>query len=91
MAPAPASGPLAISGTAIGAVPALAPEPPLERISFSLELLASARSIVMLVSGAEKAETVRRVIEDRDPSLPAAYLPSESVCWILDRPAVERL
>jgi 6-phosphogluconolactonase len=50
-----------------------APRPPAERITLTLPLLRRARYTVMVVAGAEKRETLARVLAG-DTSLPAALL-----------------
>ncbi|MFI5363048.1 MAG: 6-phosphogluconolactonase [Elusimicrobiota bacterium] len=64
------------------------------RVSFTLPTLNAARKIVFLVSGPEKAETARLVLEEA----PSAALPSSLVqpmrgelLWLLDKPAAQRL
>jgi 6-phosphogluconolactonase len=66
--------------------PGLAPFVP--RISLSLPAINAARSIVFLVTGAEKAEAVARAMAG-DPSAPASQVqPHEgTVTWILDAAA----
>ncbi|MCP4204661.1 MAG: 6-phosphogluconolactonase [bacterium] len=69
------------------------PAAPHERISFSFELLAAARRILILASGEDKAEVVYRVLEERDRSLPVTQVDPRSgvVCWVLDAAAASRL
>lgn len=69
------------------------PVPPDGRISFTFELLAAARRILILAAGESKAEVVRRALEDGDRSLPVARVDprSGSVCWLLDSEASGRL
>jgi 6-phosphogluconolactonase len=66
------------------------------RISVSLGVLNSARTVFFLVSGSEKAEITRQVL--RDPREHRGLLPSERVCptegqllWFLDSQAASRL
>jgi len=59
------------------------------RLTLTLPVLNAARQVIFLVTGAEKAERVRDVLEHNDPRFPAAQvLPEEGTCtWILDHEA----
>ena len=58
------------------------------RISCTLPVLNGARQAVFLVSGARKAEALRGVLDDRDPSLPATHIRPRATChWYVDRAA----
>lgn len=74
-------------------VPTRSPEPPHERISLSLRTLNAARCVIFLVTGEEKADALRRVLERRDGSLPAARIQpiDGEVCWLVDREAAGEL
>jgi 6-phosphogluconolactonase len=63
------------------------------RLTFTYPLINAARQILFLVSGGNKAEAVQRIIEDRDPALPASGVQpaSGSVTWYLDKSAAGRL
>jgi 6-phosphogluconolactonase len=65
------------------------------RITMTLPLINAARTVMFVVSGAEKAAMVRRVLRDGDAPAP---LPSQRIrptggqlCWMLDRAAAEQL
>ncbi len=67
-----------------------APKMPPERISFSYRLINAARLVLVLVAGADKAETVRRVFRDApDPAaLPMQGVqPAGELLWLLDQAA----
>lgn len=68
---------------------------PAERVSLTPAVFNSARNIVFLVSGWDKAEAVAAVLQGQsDPKRwPAARINPESgrLFWLLDRPAAERL
>jgi 6-phosphogluconolactonase len=49
-----------------------------ERVSITLPVINNALNVVFLVSGPEKAETLKRVLEDDDLTLPAAQVTPES-------------
>lgn len=51
-----------------------APKPPPERITFTLPLLFRARSLLLLATGAEKAEALAAVLAGPDPNVPASML-----------------
>jgi 6-phosphogluconolactonase len=64
------------------------------RITMTLPLINAARVVMFVVSGAEKATIVRRVLRARDSSpLPAQLVrPTDGeLCWMLDRAAAEEL
>lgn len=59
------------------------------RITLTYPVLEAAREVIFLVSGAGKAEVLRRVVEEHDPRLPAARVrPKEGeLLWLVDRAA----
>lgn len=64
------------------------------RITFTLPLINAAAKVAFVVSGAEKADMVRAVLEDPpSPSHPASLVsPAKGdLLWLLDRPAASRL
>lgn len=69
------------------------PAPPHQRLSFSFELIGAAREVLFLVSGGSKADVVRRVLEERECSLPAARVAGSggAVSFVLDSEASSRL
>lgn len=50
------------------------PKPPLERITFTLPLINNANDVVFVVTGASKADVVKRVFIDGDKSFPSAWV-----------------
>ncbi len=71
-------------------VPEAGMEPLVPRISLTLPALNAARHVVFLVTGAEKAEALRRAFGDPpDPSSPAAHVrpPAGELTLFLDPPA----
>jgi 6-phosphogluconolactonase len=67
------------------------PKPPPERLTLTPSALAAARQVVMLASGAGKAEPVKRAIEGVwEPSATPAQL-ARSAIWIVDKPAAGAL
>ncbi len=73
------------------------PKPPPRRITITPRVVVAARSVLMLVSGHEKAEAVERALEGpADPHGVPAQLackadPGKPRCWIVDRAAAARL
>lgn len=65
------------------------PKPPPVRLTLTLEAISHAREAWFLVTGADKAETLRAVFEGTDPTLPAARVePSDGrVLWLVDSEA----
>jgi len=61
-----------------------APKPPPERVSLSLPLLCAARDIVLIASGASKADAVAAVIAGPDPHVPASLLRAGRLQLIVD-------
>ncbi|BBL73584.1 6-phosphogluconolactonase [Methylomagnum ishizawai] len=66
------------------------PKPPPTRLTLTLDAINQARRILFLVTGADKAETLRTVFADPAPtaaSLPAARIKAEGAAWLVDREA----
>lgn len=65
----------------------------IDRVSLSMGVLTAAEQLVLLVSGAAKADTVKRALTGTDPGLPAAVATAHArkVTWLLDRPAASGL
>jgi 6-phosphogluconolactonase len=74
-------------------VPVTGGDPDVPRLTITFPVINKARNVVFLVSGKEKAEMVKSVIEDHEPHLPASHvLPaSGSLTWMLDREAATLL
>ncbi|KAH8287109.1 hypothetical protein KR054_003232 [Drosophila jambulina] len=53
------------------------PKPPPERITFTLPLINKARDVAFVVTGAGKANVVKRVFADQDKEFPAAWVNPE--------------
>jgi 6-phosphogluconolactonase len=69
-----------------------APKPPPTRLSLSFDQLNNARRVVFLVGGADKASTVKRIVEDGE-QLPAARVQPHNgeLLWLLDAAAAKDL
>ncbi|XP_039065763.1 probable 6-phosphogluconolactonase 2 [Hibiscus syriacus] len=72
------------------------PEPPLERITFTLPVINSASNVAIVVKGERKAEAVHLAIDNighDSPSLPAGLvqLTKGKLVWFLDKPAASKL
>ena len=61
---------------------AVAPSPPVERVTLTHRTLDAAGQVIVLVSGIEKAEALARVARQED--LPAAHLAPDRLEWIVD-------
>jgi 6-phosphogluconolactonase len=71
---------LAISGS---------PKPPSERVTLTLEKLNAARRILLVVTGAEKAPMLARVIQGADPAVPASLLERDVLEIVADAAALD--
>ena len=65
-----------------------APKPPPERVSLSLEVLRSARSVILLASGPAKAAALARALAGPDAAVPASLLVGERLSVIADTAAL---
>ena len=65
-----------------------APKPPPDRVSLSLEVLRSARSVILLASGSAKAAALARALADPDPAVPASLLVRDRLAVIADTAAL---
>jgi 6-phosphogluconolactonase len=64
------------------------PKPPPERVTLTLGKLNEARRILLLVTGAEKAPILARVLAGPDPDLPASLLARDRLEVIADAAAL---
>lgn len=77
---------LSARGVAVGVHDS--PKPPPRRVSLTLEKLNASRRILLLVTGAEKAPMLARVIAGPDPAVPASLLAREDLEVIADMAAL---
>lgn len=67
------------------------PKPPAQRLTLTLATLNQARVVVFLVTGADKAPALRRILVEK-ANLPAAKVsPRERTRWLLDEAAASAL
>jgi len=64
------------------------PKPPPERVTLTLGKLNESRTILLLVTGAEKAPMLARVIAGPDPAVPASLLARDRLEIIADAAAL---
>jgi 6-phosphogluconolactonase len=64
------------------------PKPPPERVTLTLGKLNEARAILLLVTGAEKAPMLARVLAGPDPAVPASLLHRERLEIVADAAAL---
>jgi 6-phosphogluconolactonase len=64
------------------------PKPPPERITLTLDKLNEARRILLVVTGAEKAPMLARVLAGPDPAVPASLLARDRLEVIADSAAL---
>ncbi|OPY75424.1 MAG: 6-phosphogluconolactonase [Syntrophorhabdus sp. PtaU1.Bin153] len=71
------------------AVPATGPTPPVQRITLTLPVLNHGRNILLVARGLQKADVLKRVVEEQDRSLPAALVRPSSgkVLFLIDQDA----
>jgi 6-phosphogluconolactonase len=65
------------------------PKPPSDRVTLTLGKLNAAGRIVLLVTGAEKAPVLARVLDGPDPALPAALLARDALEVVADAAALD--
>jgi 6-phosphogluconolactonase len=81
-------GSTAVSETRLLCVPVLLDGNKHNRVTLTLPLINNAANVFMLVTGNAKAAVVRRVVEERDQSLPAALVrPKGRFFYVLDAAA----
>jgi len=68
-------------------------EPQVPRISLTLPALTSARRTVFLVTGADKAQAVKRAFDESDPESPASFVRPRAgeLLVVLDQAAAKEL
>lgn len=64
------------------------PKPPPDRVTMSLDTIGAARSVVLLVTGAGKADALARSMGEPSLEAPASLLPRERLEIVADRPAL---
>jgi 6-phosphogluconolactonase len=64
-----------------------------QRLTFTLPVINNARNIIFLITGKEKANAVKRVMEEKNPSLPASMVRpvKGNLSFVLDREAASLL
>ncbi|MBX5456170.1 MAG: 6-phosphogluconolactonase [Thermogemmatispora sp.] len=76
-------------------LPVSVPKPPPERLTFTPPILQAARHILFLVTGSDKAEAVRAVLEDQgspdDYPARLVHAAAGEVIWLLDTAAAAAL
>jgi 6-phosphogluconolactonase len=64
------------------------PKPPPDRVTLSLEVLNAARTLVLLATGAGKAQALARALGSPDPDVPASLLERTRLTIIADAAAL---
>jgi 6-phosphogluconolactonase len=82
----PRHGGLDANGTTVAILDS--PKPPPERVSLTLPRIAAAERIVLLVTGAGKAEALRRALAEPSPDAPASLLPHDRLTVVADADAL---
>ena len=65
------------------------PKPPPDRITLSMEKLNAAQRILLVVTGAEKAPMLARVLQGPDPAVPASLLDRDALEIVADAAALD--
>lgn len=60
------------------------PKPPPDRVTFTIPVIREARHTMLLVSGGQKADALRKVLKGADPAVPASLLRSGRLEVIAD-------
>ncbi|XP_014209727.1 6-phosphogluconolactonase [Copidosoma floridanum] len=65
------------------------PKPPTSRITLTFPVINNARACIFAATGSSKKEMIKRVLKDKDKSLPAARVQptNGTLFWILDKDA----
>ncbi|MFN0071107.1 MAG: 6-phosphogluconolactonase [Chloroflexota bacterium] len=73
--------------------PTINPAGPSQRLTLTMPVINAARTVVFMVAGADKAETVRSVIQERPAAFPSAHVAPASgrLTWLLDHAAATAL
>lgn len=69
------------------AVPAGKGAPAVQRVSLTLPVLCAAKTVMFLVTGRDKREVVRTLLDGSDRTLPAARIKGPRLVWFLDHEA----
>jgi 6-phosphogluconolactonase len=77
---------LEADGVAVGVLDS--PKPPPERVSLTLPALRAAHALVLLVTGAGKAEALARTLREPSIDAPASLLPADRLLVIADEAAL---
>ena len=64
------------------------PKPPPDRVTMSLDSLGAARSLLLLVTGEDKADALARTLAEPSLEAPASLLPRERLEVVADRAAL---
>jgi 6-phosphogluconolactonase len=69
------------------------PAGPSQRITLTLPVINAARTVIYLITGADKSETLRMVIEEKPTAFPTAHVQPTSgeLIWLLDKAAASKL
>lgn len=67
------------------------PKPPPDRVTLTLPIFAAARNLVMLATGAGKADAVAAMLAEPDEAVPASLLARERLELIVDAAAATRV
>ncbi|MEO6787369.1 MAG: 6-phosphogluconolactonase [Chthoniobacteraceae bacterium] len=88
-------GSATLDSTELVAIERNSPKPPSQRITFTYKLINNAANVLFMVTGADKANTLRRVLAANSN---AKQLPSHGVrptngklCWLFDEEAASEL
>jgi 6-phosphogluconolactonase len=67
------------------------PKPPPTRISLTLPVLNQAKNIIFVVTGSEKAQVLKEILDENSKNYPAGVINNPNITWILDEEAGSKL
>jgi 6-phosphogluconolactonase len=69
------------------------PSGPSQRLTLTLPVINAARTVIFLVAGADKSETLRSVIEEKPAAFPTSHVEPTSgeLIWLVEKTAASRL
>jgi len=68
------------------------PKPPAERVTLTLPSIFKAKHVTFIATGANKADVIKEIVQEKDSKLPSAMINSvKDVTWLIDEGAASKL